>query len=354
METELIKVNSTKDTAILRAGQCIKNGGLVAFPTETVYGLGGDGLNPQAASKIYKAKGRPSDNPLILHINNQEMLSKIVREVTPIAKKIMTAFCPGPITIILPKADIVPYSVTGGLDTVAVRMPDNDIMRELIKQADTPIAGPSANISGRPSPTTAQAVYNDLQGKIDMILDNGACEFGVESTIVDCTEEVPIILRPGAITKEMLEEIFPQVEIDKAIIGENVIPKAPGMKYKHYAPKANMILFEGSRAKMAVGIAKELKKYILEGKKVGLIVSEEVATTLAEQYKEEMHKSIPISVYGKQNDLHHIASQIYESLRFFDDKDVDIILAEGTTSKDIGLAIMNRLHKASGFNSIFI
>ena len=328
-----------------KAADFIKNGGLVAFPTETVYGLGGDGLNSEAASKIYKAKGRPSDNPLILHINDQKMLHKIVNDVNSMAKKIMTAFCPGPITLILPKSDIVPSSVTGGLNTVAVRMPDNDIARELIRLSNTPIAAPSANISGRPSPTTAQAVYNDLHDRIDMILDGGACHFGVESTIVDCTEDVPIILRPGAITKEMLEELFPVVKIDRAIVGDNVVPKAPGMKYKHYAPKANMILFEGSSAKMVEAIASKMADYEKEGKKVGLVVSYEVAEKL-------QHENT--AIYGNQEDLLTIASEIYECLRFFDDKDVDIILAEGTTDKGIGLAIMNRLHKASGFNSIFI
>ena len=345
MECELVKINSIKDEALTKAADFIKNGGLVAFPTETVYGLGGDGLNSEAASKIYKAKGRPSDNPLILHINDQKMLHKIVNDVNSMAKKIMTAFCPGPITLILPKSDIVPSSVTGGLDTVAVRMPDNDIARELIRLSNTPIAAPSANISGRPSPTTAQAVYNDLHDRIDMILDGGACHFGVESTIVDCTEDVPIILRPGAITKEMLEELFPVVKIDRAIVGDNVVPKAPGMKYKHYAPKANMILFEGSSAKMADAIANKIADYEREGKKVGLVVSYEVAEKL-------QHENT--AIYGNQEDLLTIASEIYECLRFFDDKDVDIILAEGTTDKGIGLAIMNRLHKASGFNSIFI
>ncbi len=345
MECELVKINSIKDEALTKAADFIKNGGLVAFPTETVYGLGGDGLNSEAASKIYKAKGRPSDNPLILHINDQKMLHKIVNDVNSMAKKIMTAFCPGPITLILPKSDIVPSSVTGGLDTVAVRMPDNDIARELIRLSNTPIAAPSANISGRPSPTTAQAVYNDLHDRIDMILDGGACHFGVESTIVDCTEDAPIILRPGAITKEMLEELFPVVKIDRAIVGDNVVPKAPGMKYKHYAPKANMILFEGSSAKMVEAIASKMADYEKEGKKVGLVVSYEVAEKL-------QHENT--AIYGNQEDLLTIASEIYECLRFFDDKDVDIILAEGTTDKGIGLAIMNRLHKASGFNSIFI
>ncbi|MBM6762001.1 L-threonylcarbamoyladenylate synthase [Megamonas hypermegale] len=345
MECELVKINSIKDEALTKAAEFIKNGGLVAFPTETVYGLGGDGLNSEAASKIYKAKGRPSDNPLILHINDQKMLHKIVNDVNSMAKKIMTAFCPGPITLILPKSDIVPSSVTGGLNTVAVRMPDNDIARELIRLSNTPIAAPSANISGRPSPTTAQAVYNDLHDRIDMILDGGACHFGVESTIVDCTEDVPIILRPGAITKEMLEELFPVVKIDRAIVGDNVVPKAPGMKYKHYAPKANMILFEGSSAKMVEAIASKMADYEKEGKKVGLVVSYEVAEKL-------QHENT--AIYGNQEDLLTIASEIYECLRFFDDKDVDIILAEGTTDKGIGLAIMNRLHKASGFNSIFI
>lgn len=345
METELIKVNSLDDEVLKRASKCIKNGGLVAFPTETVYGLGGDGLNPKAASRIYQAKGRPSDNPLILHINDQKMLKRIVSEITPMAKKIMTAFCPGPITIILPKSKIVPKTVTGGLDTIAIRMPDNDIARELIRLADTPIAAPSANISGRPSPTTAQAVYHDLQGRIEFILDGGACEFGVESTIVDCTEEVPVILRPGAITKEMLEEIFPVVKIDGAIVGENVIPKAPGMKYKHYAPKADMVLVEGAKEKMVQEILKIVQDYEAKNKSVGLLVSDEVADKLNHKYTFK---------YGSQNDLSQIASEIYEGLRYFDDKAIDIIVAEGTTNKGIGLAIMNRLHKASGFNSIFI
>lgn len=345
METELIKVNSLTDEALERASKFIKNGGLVAFPTETVYGLGGDGLNSQVASKIYQAKGRPSDNPLILHINEQKMLERLVSNVTPMAKKIMTAFCPGPITIILPKSDIVPNTVTGGLDTIAVRMPDNDIARELIRLADTPIATPSANISGRPSPTTAEAVYRDLQGRIDMILDGGACEFGVESTIVDCTGKIPVILRPGAITKEMLEEIFPVVEIDKAIVGENVVPKAPGMKYKHYAPKVDMLLVEGTREQMVTAINKLIKDYELKNQRVGLLVSDEVAMKLNHDCTFK---------YGSQNDLAKIASEIYEGLRYFDDKFIDIIIAEGTTDKGLGLAIMNRLHKASGFNSIFI
>lgn len=345
MECELIKINSIKDKALQKAAQCIKNGGLVAFPTETVYGLGGDGLNSEAAAKIYAAKGRPSDNPLILHINDQKMLHKIVRDVNTMAKKIMTAFCPGPVTLILPKSDIVPDSVTGGLNTVAVRMPDNDIARELIRLSGRPIAAPSANISGRPSPTTAQAVYHDLHDRIDLILDGGACHFGVESTIVDCTEDMPVILRPGAVTKEMLEELFPVVKMDKAIVGENVVPKAPGMKYKHYAPKAEMILFEGNPNKMADAIARKLYEYEKCGRKAGLLVSREVAEKL-------QHENT--AVYGVQGDLMTIASEIYECLRFFDDKDVDIILAEGTVDKGIGLAIMNRLHKASGFNSVFI
>ena len=283
METELIKINSIDDEALKRAGQCIKDGGLVAFPTETVYGLGGDGLNEVAAKNIYLAKGRPSDNPLILHINDQKMLSRIVSEVTPMAKMIMTAFCPGPITIILPKSDIVPKAVTGGLDTIAVRMPDNDIARALIKYADTPIAAPSANISGRPSPTTAQAVYKDLQSRIDMVLDGGACQFGVESTIVDCTEDIPIILRPGAITKEMLEEIFPVVKIDKAIVGANVVPKAPGMKYKHYAHKVDIILIEGDITMLELGISKADQELLKE--KASIVMHSAATVSFTEPLK---------------------------------------------------------------------
>ena len=336
METELIKINSIDDEALKRAGQCIKDGGLVAFPTETVYGLGGDGLNEVAAKNIYLAKGRPSDNPLILHINDQKMLSRIVSEVTPMAKKIMTAFCPGPITIILPKSDIVPKAVTGGLDTIAVRMPDNDIARALIKYADTPIAAPSANISGRPSPTTAQAVYKDLQSRIDMVLDGGACQFGVESTIVDCTEDVPIILRPGAITKEMLEEIFSVVKIDKAIVGANVVPKAPGMKYKHYSPNAHVIIVKGDFDKFA-----------------SLVAEPRSERTCAVCFDGEEDKiSVPAYPYGHADSPEEQARELFDVLRHVDDEKMELAFVRFPSLDGVGMAVYNRLLRAAGFEVI--
>ncbi len=343
METQIIKVDNSDDSGIIKAAQLIKAGEVVAFPTETVYGLGANGLDAAASAKIYEAKGRPSDNPLILHIDNIKMLPMITDRAPQMALKIMAAFCPGPITVIVPKKDTVPDKITGGLSTVGVRMPDNDIARKLINLSGMPIAAPSANLSGRPSPTTAEAVYDDLNGRIPLILDGGASDFGVESTIVDCTEDVPVILRPGAVTREMLEEIFTEVRIDPALAGENKIPKAPGMKYRHYAPKAPLILLKGEKENMAGAFTEELQKYKNLGKKVGIIASSEVISILGYDKAYD---------YGSQNDLYDIAADLYNALRYFDDKDADLLLAEGTTERGIGLAIMNRLKKASGQNII--
>ncbi|TCS78724.1 L-threonylcarbamoyladenylate synthase [Pectinatus cerevisiiphilus] len=345
METEIIKVTPEDNEAIEKAAGLIKSGEVVAFPTETVYGLGANGLDTQASAKIYRAKGRPSDNPLILHIDSVEMLSMVTKKMPPMAVKILSAFCPGPVTMIVPKKETIPDTITGGLSTVGVRMPANPIARKLINLSGVPIAAPSANISGRPSPTTAASVYRDMKGRIPLILDGGAAGFGVESTIIDCTEEVPVILRPGAVTKEMLEEIFAEVRIDPALTKKDEIPKAPGMKYRHYAPKAPLVLFEGKKEAMLGALAKALKKYQGEGQKVGIIASSEVIKALAYD---------AVYDYGSNKNLYAIASNLYNALLYFDDKDIDIILAEGTTQKGIGLAIMNRLKKASGQNIIKI
>lgn len=343
METKVLKVGKLPSAAIAEAAAVIKRGGLVAFPTETVYGLGGNGLDGAASAGIYRAKGRPSDNPLILHISDMAMLQKIAAEVTDTAKKIMAAFCPGPITMILKRQAVVPTTITGGLDTVGIRLPDNDIARALIRQAGVPIAAPSANVSGRPSPTTAQAVSRDLDGKIDLILDGGPCLFGVESTIVDCTSEVPTVLRPGAITMEMLRAVLGEVRLDPALVGAAAVPKAPGMKYTHYAPKAPLTLVEGPAERMAGAFSREIKRLEAAGHTVGLIVSREVAAALQHE---------PVAIYGSQGDLEAAAANLYEALRSFDDKAVDVLLAEGTAENGIGLAVMNRLHKASGFRTI--
>lgn len=351
MQTKCIQIDNVKarKEALYEAGELIRRGEVVAFPTETVYGLGANGLDADACAKIYQAKGRPSDNPLILHVANRSMIDQIAARIPEKVEKLIAAFCPGPITLILPRKAIVPDRITGGLATVGVRMPEHDVARALIAAAGVPIAAPSANISGRPSPTTAESVLVDMEGKIPMVLDGGACDFGVESTIVDATGDKAIILRPGAITKEMLEEVLGEgsVIIDPALVGADSVPKAPGMKYTHYAPKAPLTLIEGMPTRMARAFQREVKRLQSEGHIVGVMASHEVLKELKELLPQEL-----MADYGHQGNLPAIAANIYEALRSFDEKEADILLGEGTTSEGLGLAIMNRLHKASGFRTI--
>ena len=251
MNTILKKIDKDNiDYSVMEmAGEILRRGEMVAFPTETVYGLGANALDESASAKIYEAKGRPSDNPLIVHISKEEQLEPLVKEIPEKARLLMEKFWPGPLTLIFKKKDTVPDGTTGGLDTVAIRMPDNAVALAMIDAAKVPIAAPSANTSGRPSPTTANHVMDDMNGRISMILDGGAVGIGIESTIVDVTGEIPMILRPGYINKSMLENVVGEVAIDKAILGpmdENAHPKAPGMKYKHYAPKADFTMYDGN------------------------------------------------------------------------------------------------------------
>lgn len=351
MNTKIIKLESLehKEEKLMEAAKILQKGGLVAFPTETVYGLGADGLNSEAAAKIYSAKGRPSDNPLILHIADMNMISKLAKNISEDAMKVMNAFWPGPLTVILNKTDIVPYGTTGGLDTVAIRMPSHPVARELIRIANVAVAAPSANTSGRPSPTTAQHVIQDLDGKIDMIVDGGKVGIGIESTIVDMTGENPMILRPGYITKPMLEEVVKKtVKIDLAILtkeGMNgVRPKAPGMKYKHYAPKGDLTIVSGDNIEKVVGKIHELvEEKQKEGYRVGIIATDETAS----QYGEGIVKSI-----GSRNDEVSISVGLYSVLREFDDEGVDFIYSEAFEQDDFGQAIMNRLLKAAGYSII--
>ena len=343
---EVYSVNECSDT-LEAAAKIIKSGGLVAFPTETVYGLGANGLDEKACAGIYEAKGRPSDNPLILHISDRSMLDMVAEEIPEMAEKLLAAFCPGPITLIMKRAKNVPLRITGGLDTVGVRMPDNAVARGFIKRAGVPIAAPSANISGRPSPTTAEGVFKDMDGRIPLILDGGPCRFGVESTIVDCTGPVAVVLRPGAITLEMIKEVLGSVKLDPALVGANTVPKAPGMKYRHYAPKAPLTLIEGAPEKLLPAFRREIRRLLKEGHTPGIIASREVCEGLKDLLPEEH-----LHVYGAQGDLPAIAADIYEALLGFNELPVDSLLAEGTTEKGLGLAIMNRLRKASGFHSI--
>ena len=349
LQTRIEKISNIKEASAFfaEAGKIIRNGGLVAFPTETVYGLGANGLDADACAKIYEAKGRPSDNPLILHVADRAMIDQAAT-VTEMAERVLAAFAPGPVTVILPKRDVVPSSVTGGFATVGIRMPDNDIARALIRAAGVPIAAPSANRSGRPSPTTAAAVFADMEGKIPLILDGGPCRFGVESTIVDCTGERAAILRPGAVTREMLAEVLGELA-PPPVVGEKDAPLAPGMMYTHYAPLAPLTLISASRKKKYEAFCAAVREATEKGKRPGVIVSRELA--------EELATLVParhIAVYGDAGDVPAMAANLYGSLRYFDDVDVDVLFADTIEEKGLGVAVMNRLKKAAGGRMLFI
>ncbi|MDD4600058.1 Threonylcarbamoyl-AMP synthase [bioreactor metagenome] len=346
MQTQVFLVDKDKPNRKIleKAAAILTGGGLVAFPTETVYGLGANGLDAEATGGIYRAKGRPSDNPLILHIAEQAALQQLVTTITPSAKALIDQYWPGPLTVVLPRAAIIPDVITGGLDTVAVRMPDSVVARELIALAGVPIAAPSANTSGRPSPTSAQMVITDLGGKIDAVIDAGPCTVGVESTVVDCTTPVPTLLRPGGITLEMLIATLGAVDIDQALMTKEAIPRSPGMKYTHYAPQAPMTLLEGQPDKVAEALRQQVDKAIAEGKTVGAVVSQETAVHL--------NPAVKAAIYGLRCDAATIAANLYAALRYFDEQPVDVIFAEGISEKGLGLAVMNRLRKASGHRTI--
>lgn len=349
MKTRIEKLDKNRiDNAIMQdAGNILKEGGLVAFPTETVYGLGANALNKDAARKTYEAKGRPSDNPLIVHIARMEDLEPIAKEIPEMARKIAAEYWPGPLTMIFEKTELVPYETTGGLDTVAVRMPSEEIALELIVAGGGYVSAPSANTSGRPSPTTAEHVAEDMTGKIEMILDGGAVEIGVESTILDMTVVPPMILRPGAITKEMLEHIVGEVAVDKTLLNADSkeAPKAPGMKYRHYAPKAELSVVEGNLKDVAAFINQMAAEKISEGRKVGIIATEETLI----QYTQGNIKCV-----GTREDEMTIAGHLYGILREFDADKVDYIYSESFDADGIGSAVMNRLLKAAGHQVIHI
>ena len=344
---ELYDAENRRSEVMEKAGEILKSGGLVAFPTETVYGLGGDALNPEASAKIYAAKGRPSDNPLIVHIADMEALKVLASEVPEKAKLLADRFWPGPLTMIMPKSDAVPYATTGGLDTVAIRMPSHPTAYELIRSSGVYIAAPSANTSGRPSPTTAQHVYEDLNGRIDMIIDSGKVDIGLESTIVDLTGEIPTILRPGYITRAMLEEVVGPVTIDKAILAEhedpNLRPKAPGMKYKHYAPKGDLVIVEGKKQAVAEMINYLTKMDAESGLKTAVIASDENLSL----YDADCMINI-----GSREHEESIAANLYEVLREMDELGVQKMYSESFAGGSLGAAIMNRLLKAAGHHVI--
>lgn len=346
MKTEIVSINEdpkdSESIALLEhAGKIIKDGGLVAFPTETVYGLGGDALNPESSKKIYAAKGRPSDNPLIVHIYRMEDLEPIVSQIPDAAYKLAEAFWPGPLTMIMNRSGLVPDETTGGLDTVAVRMPSNKIAAGLIKYGGGFIAAPSANTSGRPSPTLAKYCIEDLDGKVDMIIDGGQVGIGLESTIVDLTVDEPMILRPGYITYEMLTKVLGNVSVDKTIIdpSSKLKPKAPGMKYRHYAPHGDLTIVEGNSDRVISYINIMSEEASAAGKRVGIIGTE----ATFDSYHGDVVRSA-----GRRDDERTVARELFRILREFDDENVDVIFSESFDENGIGQAIMNRLLKAAG------
>ncbi|WP_276887398.1 L-threonylcarbamoyladenylate synthase [Anaerococcus lactolyticus] len=344
MKTEILKIDRENiDTdAIKKAANFIKSGQLVAFPTETVYGLGADGINDEACRKIFKAKGRPSDNPLILHISHISMLDNLVEEITDKHRKLFELW-PGPMTLIFKKSKSIPDAVTAGGDTVAIRFPSDQIARALITEADTPIAAPSANISGRPSPTKARDVYQDMDGIIPVIIDGGESNIGIESTVIDLSGDEPIILRPGFYTYEFLKDILSDMRLDDSLVDSSKIPKSPGQKYKHYAPKAKLRVFIGED--VPTHLLSEAEKYKSDGKKVGILAFEE---------DKEKFNSYPYISLGSRKDLSTMSHVLFSSLREMDRLGVDLILAEGVKEKHLGKSIMNRMKKAAANDVNFI
>ena len=324
IDTEVVDAG---EESIRRGAEIIKAGGLVAFPSETVYGLGTDAMNAEAVSKIYRAKGRPSDNPMIVHIADKEDLSKLTKEITEDMRKLMDAFWPGPMTMIVKRVPGIPDVTTGGLDTVGVRCPSNPVANALIRYSGCVVAAPSANLSGKPSPTTADHVIKDMMGRVDMIIKGENCQHGIESTVIDMTGVIPMVLRPGVITCEMIGETLDKsVKVDPALnarLAEDFKPRSPGMKYKHYAPQADMKIYTGDKEKVKAVIAEEESRLRKEGLKVKVIAFDD----------EEM-----------------AAHDLFRLLREADDEKVDVILAAGMEESGLGFSVMNRMLKSAGYN----
>jgi len=355
MKTIYMNMTKGPDPAQIRqAGEIIRRGGLVAFPTETVYGLGGDALQSDSSRKIYAAKGRPSDNPLIVHIADLKDLGSITEKIPSSALTLAEHFWPGPLTMIFSRSSLVPKETTGGLDTVAVRMPSHPVALALIESSGGYIAAPSANLSGRPSPTLASHVMQDLNGRIDAVIDAGPVRIGLESTIVDLTQETPVILRPGFITREMLEAALKgSVMIDPGIggIGPDERPRAPGMKYRHYAPKADLCIVEGNRENVIAHIRRQAAQDYSEGVRAGIITCSEDLSHYNDLpvFSEGLVRSL-----GSLSDEQAIAHSLFAALRDFDDLNVGKIYSEAFDTPQLGWAIMNRLMKAAGGRVVHI
>ncbi len=331
MQTEFLIWN---EEATDQLAKYIQAGEVVAFPTETVYGLGADATNPDAVAKIFAAKGRPTDNPLIVHVASIEQIERYVSEVSPVAKSLIEAFMPGPLTVVLPSNGKISDLVTAGLDTVGIRIPDHPAAQELISKANLPIAAPSANLSGKPSPTSAIHVFQDLNQKIKAILDGGSTGVGLESTVVDCTGEKPEIIRPGGVTQSEIEEVLGYPIASTSLTNIEEQPKSPGMKYTHYQPDVPLVLIDGDKDFFQA----KIDQYRANGQKVGVLASEELASVLS---ADQIH------MCGTIENFATIASQLYQSLRAFKQTEVDIIMAEVFPTAGLGQAIMNRLTKAA-------
>lgn len=344
IETIIGKIGQNDNEIYEKAASILQKGGLVAFPTETVYGLGADALSSQAAKKIYAAKGRPSDNPLIVHIADVEALDKLVKNVSDKAKALMDKFWPGPMTLVFEKSDIVPYDVTGGLETVAVRLPSHETARQLIRRSGCYIAAPSANTSGRPSPTLAEHVIEDLSGKIDMIIADDTVEVGIESTIIDVSTDEILVLRPGFITLDMIREVVGKAELDPAIAGDRSVvgqPKAPGMKYRHYAPKAELKIVQGDKDKVIAYINSQVEALAKDNVRVGIMATDESIDSYS-------RNNTVIKSLGSRANEADIAKHLYAVLRAFDDEGIGYIFSESFSRNSVGQATMNRLIKAAG------
>lgn len=354
MDTQIIKIDITApdwENQLDIAAQVLRSGGLVAFPTETVYGLGANALDSQAVEGIYKAKGRPADNPLIVHIADFNDIDTLAGSIPKVVPLLMDTFWPGPLTLVMPKSERIPSIITAGLDTVGIRMPSHPIALALIRKAGIPIAAPSANSSGRPSPTLAKHVMEDLAGKVDIIIDGGSTRVGVESTVLDTTADPPVILRPGGVTWEQLQRLLGKIDTDPALYikdCENIRPRSPGLKYRHYAPKAALLLLQGTSEQVAAEISRRAKLYNREGSSVGLLITEETASL----YEPSLYRFCKILSMGSRKNPETLAASLFKCLREFDEKGIDFILAESPDSGGIGQAVMNRLLKASGGNLI--
>lgn len=347
MKTEVIDATRQPEAGTQMGGRIIREGGLVAFPTETVYGLGADGFNPEAVAEIFEVKGRPNDNPLILHVARKNDVRRIWDRIPPKAQRLMDAFWPGPLTLVCERSDEVPDEVTAGLPTVAVRMPDNKTARALIRAADTPIAAPSANASGRPSPTTAQHVLDDIGGKIPLLIDGGDCRYGLESTVLSVSG-TPTILRPGVVTQGMLEAVVGPVKLAESVLspmGEGEVPASPGMKYRHYAPEGEVVVVTG---KDPAAIGKKIAALYREGEAGG-----KSCVILATRQTERFYRGKEYVIIGDRDEPLTLCAGLFGYLREAERRG-DLILAEGIPPEETGLAFMNRLLRAAGFREITV